>query len=1686
MNQNKNIPSKSSNKRSHLWLRRTLRLLAGIILVVFLIILFIRSPWGQSIIVDKIVDYISDKTQTEVQIDELFVTFNGNLQLNGLYLEDQKGDTLIYSKSLEADIPLWETVKGNAYGVDNLYWNGVTANIVRKDSASGFNFEFLADAFSSADSLNTKNSSNEKPIDVIIGDLNFTNFDVTFNDAVSGIKSHYVIGLLETEMETTDFKNMIFEASDVVLSDSQINVTENSNKIESSASDSSVLPKISTETISINNVKTHFALASDELTAEAHIIRFYASESVVDLKQSIFKAEMIKLQNSEVSLNMNSENRNNSQNVSQPEAFKWPKVIVDVAQINFDNNNFKYTLNNAVPRKDVFNPNAIALKDFTFAAEDIGFKDEKATLRVNKLYFKTLSGIHLKTLSGHLTFSDEKSSIENLNLKLNDLAIQGYLIARYNHINQFFNSPEEVTINTNLPQFRLAVSDLFKVQPDLKNNPYLKTLSQKQLSGSLDASGTLASIDVSNIELQWGLTTKISANGSLQNISDPELLSYDIPDYAIATSATDVRPFINEKELGVKLPENIELSGSLNGSPKSLSTNSKLTTSQGDASINGDFESLKDISFHTNLKLTDYNMGTLLENPRLGRLTMTVKSSGTGSTINTLDADLDAHISSFKLNNYTIEDLHLEADLTNGTGNMTSNYKDNNLNVELDGLVVLDSIAPEVTAEINIIGADLEALGVMQRDVKTGMDIFLNFKGNTKTFNASAIVKDGVVVYDNQSYLLGHLDAKGYVSSDSTSVHVRNKMVDINLKSNANPQTFSTSIRRHILSYFYRDERVPDTISNPVNLELEGKISQSPLLNKVFLVNVKDLDTINLSIDYDEKARHLNANISAPHINYSGNELDSLAFSIRTDKNNFDFNLGFKNISAGPLNIPRTIISGNQSSNALTLNFHAYQDHVTFVHVNTRVTGNRDRLKLTVNPDSLVFNKHQWAIPNTNEVILTSQDIQFNDFRATRKKQSIKFTDKHPNIKKNHAGVEFQNFKIREVLNYLNPDANLATGQLNGNFILIKPFEATGFEADLKVNDFNLLKTDLGQLTIITKSLQGNTYDFNAALKEGKINLDFTGSYTVQERTANLNLDLDINKFQMEALNTLSLGEIKGANGSFNGHFDVSGTTKNPKYSGALNFNNANFNIAKLNTRFTLQDETLQVDNAKLSMSNFTIRDTNGNKLLLNGEIGTKNYLNPTFNLSLNANSFKILDANKEDNDKIYGKATFNSDAKLTGDLLIPKLDAKITIGPKTEVVYVLPSSVASVEERDGIVRFVNKENPDAILTETEAQTATVKGFDISSLIKIGEEATVTIIIDENTGDNFKVSGEGDFNFSMSPNGRINLSGIYEISDGHYELNLYNLVNRKFSLADGSRVTWSGDPFNAKLDVRAIYDLETSASPLMAPQISGADPSVKSKYRQVLPFKVYLNIDGQLLQPKISFGLDMPEEEQGAIGGQVYGRVQQVNQQEGELNRQVFSLLVLNRFYPDPGSDGSTGGFATIARDNLNDAVSEQLNAFSEKILGDSGIELDFGLDSYTDYQSDSPTQRTQLDVAAQKKLFDDQLTVRVGSEVDLQGNNPNAETPLIGDVSLIYALTEDERYKLKGFRRSEFENVIDGQTIVSGIALIFTQEFNHFSELWNAIFNSIKEKKAKRKAAKKEDNQKETKSTQGNETNKN
>jgi hypothetical protein len=329
----------------------------------------------------------------------------------------------------------------------------------------------------------------------------------------------------------------------------------------------------------------------------------------------------------------------------------------------------------------------------------------------------------------------------------------------------------------------------------------------------------------------------------------------------------------------------------------------------------------------------------------------------------------------------------------------------------------------------------------------------------------------------------------------------------------------------------------------------------------------------------------------------------------------------------------------------------------------------------------------------------------------------------------------------------------------------------------------------------------------------------------------------------------------------------------------------------------------------------------------------------------------------------------------------------------------------------------------------------------------VDPQTELTVIVDERSGDKLVVAGRANLQFDLTPNGRMTLTGLYEVNRGSYDLSLYELVQRKFELVPGSTITWRGDPLDAAMNLRALYRVKTNAVDLMSEQLSGADASTLTRYRQELPFEVYTNIKGELLKPQVSFNLDMPENQRGALDGNVYARVQQLNQQESEVNKQVFSLLVLNRFLPASNQGNAPVGSGNLARSSASQLLSGQLNTLSAKYI--KAVELDMNLNSYTDYQSGQAADRTVANVNLRKNLFNERLAVQIGSQVDLEGQGRRQQnaSDIIGDVTVEYLITDDGVYRIKAFRRNQFEGVIEGQLIITGASLVYNREFNDFSE---------------------------------------
>jgi len=766
---------KKSRKRSRV-LKIIAKIVAGLFIFILLLLLFIRSPWGQNIIKNQVVSKITKKTNTEISLEKLFITFGGNIQVDGLYLEDTKGDTLVYSKSLEADIPIWPIIKGGAIAVDQLDWDGLKANIIRKDSIKGFNYEFLMDAFAS-DSTQTPQDTTSKPMKINIGELNFENFDLQFKDDVLGIDAKLQLGKLKVAMNKTSLQEMDFRVDEAELANTQLTYLQTKAFPPPEEEEPAPSPVLVINSFKINDVSVNYQSIPDGLEAVVGIKDFIAEVPLIDLKSQQVKVEKLGLANSAIALKMKTKEDSIAKPVNagaeaeSESPFTWPEWQVAVNEIDFKKNRIAYTLDGATPETGVFNPDAIFLEDFNFKTENLVLENQTAEAQIAALNFKEASGIDLKRFNFDLKFTDENLKVSNLAIAINQNKLKGNSSISYNSLQDFIEHFENSEIALNIPDFSLDLSDIFRFQPALRENPYLKEISKNNVSGKLKASGKLSAIEIPNFKVNWK-NTNIHATGTVFNSTNPDKIRFDFPRFQLNSSKSDLAAFIDEKEMGVDLPKEIKLTGNFKGTPDDLQSKADLITSDGTLRLNASFQNQQQIAFDAQLETESVQLGKILKNPQLGALNLRLTAKGQGSTMNSLGAKFNVTIDSFAYSEYKIRDLEVLGDIENGEGEITSKYKDENINLVLNSNVVLDSVKPSAKLNLDLKGVNLKAFGLAARDVRMAFKLDAGFKGNSEEFQATADFTENTVVFDNDTYLPGDLSARAYVRPDSTAVNV--------------------------------------------------------------------------------------------------------------------------------------------------------------------------------------------------------------------------------------------------------------------------------------------------------------------------------------------------------------------------------------------------------------------------------------------------------------------------------------------------------------------------------------------------------------------------------------------------------------------------------------------------------------------------------------------------------------------------------------------------------------------------------------------------------------------------------------------------------------------------------------------------------------------------------------------------
>ncbi|MEM7108376.1 MAG: translocation/assembly module TamB domain-containing protein, partial [Bacteroidota bacterium] len=698
-----------------------------------------------------------------------------------------------------------------------------------------------------------------------------------------------------------------------------------------------------------------------------------------------------------------------------------------------------------------------------------------------------------------------------------------------------------------------------------------------------------------------------------------------------------------------------------------------------------------------------------------------------------------------------------------------------------------------------------------------------------------------------------------------------------------------------------------------------------------------------------------------------------------------------------------------------------------------------------LNQDSLILAYEKWNVEQNRPFLLDPSGNNDNvNLKISHQGQAIEIetTETDPNL-----NIGFTKFQLATLGKALQQKDELLSGELNGKLTLLLPDSTVDILADITIDQLSVLRKKWGDFVLNIEPQDDFTYAARLKLISSKNDVEVKAVYD-PANLDDLEVTLDIEKFQLATLAPILRENVKELSGVISGQTVLKDGFSRPNLNGSIQLSEVKLNPVALNNTLSIDEENITIKNSTFVFNKFKFADQQKNRAFINGNI---KLVEPAFyylDMSVTTDDFLILNTTQEDNNLFYGTVRTNGKATITGSTARPDVQLNLKLSDDTELTYVVPETEYNNISNDGIVQFVSvkEEEPEKPEDTLSGDSLDFEGLNLITKLEIDKSSKFTIVIDPITEDQLIVQGAATLNLNVNRKGDIELSGRYTVDKGSYNFSFYKLLKREFSIEKGSSITWSGDPYEALMDIRASNRVEAPPIDLMITQIQNTSGSNLERYKQRLPFLVYLGIRGELMKPEISFELDMPQDRRNVFGGAVYARILDLNTRESDLNKQVFALLLLQRFISeDPLRSEAGYDVEDRARRSVSRILSDQLNRLTDNI---EGLNLSFDLQSYEDYSSGSAEATTQLELGVSKTLFDDKLEVKVSGNVNLEGQRQQGFADYIGDLALEYKITEDGRLRITGFRRSDFD-VLSGEIVETGAGVIYVRDYNTFKELF-------------------------------------
>lgn len=1634
--------------------------IGGILLLLVTAVLLLRLPSVQQYVTDKATAFISGKTHSVVRIGKLYVGFPKDIVIRELYAEDQSRDTLIYLKELNVNVALLQLLKSRL-SVNALEIDGLTANIHRTLPDSSFNFDFIIRAFAGDGTKPRKEAAKDtaaSTFSIAVDQVRLTDLRLLYDDAVSGIYTKGAIGTLSLDIDEIDLQQLRFKVDELVLSHTDAVFEIRKPSVPGvDTTTGGPLPYFAVNRLRIGQVNFGFHHIPDASFFDMKIGELMLQPKEIDLNKQWIDIDKLTLSKSDIRITMRKTTGKSKPAETTPSTPNNWRVAA--AAINLSGNRFSYDVTNTPVARAGMDYNHLMADHIELDAKDLYYSPSVIRGKIMQLGLTERSGLDLKKLRTSFTYDDTHAELANLFIQTANSSISNYVSASYPSIASLGKNIGELKVKLSFVSTRVSVRDMLLFAPDLVKQPIIARNKHAVIAVSGKIDGKVNDIVAHNLVIRMATQTSVSLDARMKGLPDADKLWFDVNLKALTTGRSDLEQLLPDSIVpaSVRVPDQLMLQGKARGTLKDLTADLLLKSSDGSAKVTGTFAEQSGIpKYMVDLETDELNAGRVLrQDPLLGKVTLHLKASGQSFDPKKIIAAVEADISKLELKGYPYHAISLNAQANKGLYKADVQIADKSLNLQLNSEVSLLEDSSFINLLLDIKGADLQNLRLADKDLRASGVLAANVRNfNSENMQGNLSVANVILIKDTRRYKMDSLIAVTLNERRKTSFSIANSIIEVDYKGSTGLHEIAAVMQNHIARYLGHTEYIADTVQQDFTCTIN--INPDPVLSNILVPELTKFSGIVITSAFNSSKQELVLTANSSFIQYGSSSLKELNAKIISDEDRMTYDVSLAGISSGSYSLPKTSLTGSAHDNIIGFS-------LAVIHPDSGnkllIAGNIDQQKInetriSITNGNIVFNNDRWEVSEKNEITIGEKGINIRDLNITHGGEFIK-VNSVSSAPDDPIDISFGRFELGTLSRIIEQDTAIVRGLLDGD-IHIKSISPFAFTSDLSIKNIAFNEVPVGDLQITGNNLSSNRYVVKVELSGNDNHATIGGVYENDQ----VDFSVNVQQLNLVSAETFSGKMIRQSKGYITADIKIKGKPAAPAINGSVSFKDASFNLALINNQLLLKDETIRIDDKGIYFKKFTVLDSIGQPLIVNGSVTDFSKFN--FDLDISTKNFRVLNTTARDNKVYYGRMIVNSKIRITGNKNLPVVTADVSLANESSFTFVVQEGDLNTSRGEGVVFFIDTTSGNNIMSlkkDTVRMTSEFKGIDINANIEVNKNTLFRVIVDPKSGDNLEVTGDANLAFGIDQSGKISLSGTYTLNNGHYKASFQKVIKREFTIRQGSSITWSGDPMDGQMDLTAVYTTKAAATDLLAAELAGVSDSERNAYRKLLSYYVNLMLKGPILKPEISFSLDMAPKDQNAFGGLVYSKINLINTDPNELNKQVFSLLVLNKFLPTGNSNGTaSSAVSTAARNSVNQVLSDQLNALSGKYI--KGAELNFNLQTTEDYVGTTAQQNTALQVGVKKELFNQRVSVQVGSNIDLNSSQQTSTGAqnITGDVVVEYKITEDGRYRFKAFRENQFEGIIDGMLYKTGVGILFTRDYNSLKELFASPAKEKKE----------------------------